>query len=151
MRAATSIARAHQIVVGAVDAALAGLGLTFARFETLALLHFSRRGALPMGKIGARLQVHPTSVTSAVARLERDGLVRRIPSDRDRRTVLAEITPAGRRIVEDGATALAAARFGLGGLDADALGAVVDALGQVRRAAGDPVAPDTTAAPAPTG
>lgn len=151
MRAATSIARAHQIVVGAVDTALAGLGLTFARFETLALLHFSRQGALPMGKIGARLQVHPTSVTSAVARLERDGLVRRIPSDRDRRTVLAEITPAGRRVVEQGAAALAAARFGLAGLDDAELGAVVESLGAVRKAAGDPVAPDAIPDPVTTG
>ena len=57
-------------------------GLTFARFEALALLSFSRRGALPLGKIGDRLQVHPTSVTNTVNRLERDGLVRRAPRRR---------------------------------------------------------------------
>ena len=80
MVAAISIARAHQIVLARIDAALAPFGLTFSRFEALALLSFSRRGALPMGKIGARLQVHPTSVTNTVNRLERDGLVRRASS-----------------------------------------------------------------------
>jgi DNA-binding MarR family transcriptional regulator len=137
MVAATSIARAQQIVLARVDATLAPFGLTFSRFEALALLHFSRRGALPMGKIGTRLQVHPTSVTNTVNRLEREGLVRRAPSDGDRRTVLAEITPEGRRVVVEAAAALADARFGLEGLPARELREVHDALLPLRRTAGD--------------
>ena len=66
MVAATSIARAQQILIARVNAVLSPFGLTFSRFEALALLFFSRRGALPMGKMGARLQVHPTSVTNTV-------------------------------------------------------------------------------------
>ena len=137
MVAATSIARAQQIVLARVNAALAPFGLTFSRFEALALLHFSRRGALPMGKVGTRLQVHPTSVTNTVNRLERDGLVRRTASDGDRRTVLAQITAEGRRVVVEAAAALADARFGLEGLPARELRGVHDALLPVRRAAGD--------------
>lgn len=137
MVAATSIARAQQIVLARVDDALAPFGLTFSRFEALALLHFSRRGALPMGKIGDRLQVHPTSVTNTVNRLERDGLVRRAPSDGDRRTVLAEITGEGRRVAVDAAAALAEARFGVEGLSGRELRGVHDALLPLRRAAGD--------------
>ncbi len=137
MVAATSIARAQQIVLGRIDAALAPFGLTFSRFEALALLHFSRAGALPMGKIGERLQVHPTSVTNTVTRLERDGLVRRVPATGDRRTVLAEITPEGRRTVEAAAGALAEAEFGLGGLAGEAVRLVHDAILPLRRAAGD--------------
>jgi DNA-binding MarR family transcriptional regulator len=90
-----------------------------------------------MGKIGTRLQVHPTSVTNTVNRLERDGLVRRTPSDGDRRTVLAEITPEGRRVVVAAAAALAEARFGLEDLPARELRDVHDALLPLRRAAGD--------------
>jgi DNA-binding MarR family transcriptional regulator len=137
MLAATSIARAQQIMLGRIDTALAPFGLTFSRFEALALLHFSRRGSLPMGKIGERLQVHPASVTNSISRLERDHLVRRIPSDRDRRTVLAEITPAGRRVVGDAATALAAVEFGLTGLDNPAWRRIHDAILPVRQATGD--------------
>jgi DNA-binding MarR family transcriptional regulator len=137
MAAATSIVRAQQILMGRVDEALAPLGLTFARFEALALLSFTRRGALPMGKIGARLQVHPTSVTNAVDRLERDGLVARRVHPTDRRAVLAEITPAGRRRAQEAAKALAAAGFGLAELDGDELGRIEDAIRVLRRRAGD--------------
>ena len=137
MVAATSLVRGHQIVLARVDAALAPFGLTFSRFEALALLYFSRRGALPMGKIGDRLQVHPTSVTNAVDRLERDGLARRAASDGDRRTVLAAITPEGRRVVVAAARALAEADFGLPGLAARDREKIHDALLPLRRGAGD--------------
>src|SRR5688500_17196209 len=60
MAATTSIVRAHQLVLAAVDGALRPLGLTFSRYEALVLLTFSSRGALPLGKMGERLMVHPT-------------------------------------------------------------------------------------------
>jgi DNA-binding MarR family transcriptional regulator len=137
MVAATSIARAHQVVLAQIDAALAPLGLTFSRFEALALLHFTRRGSLPMGKVGSRLQVHPASVTNTIGRLERDGLVRRVTADGDRRLVLAEITPAGRRVVRRAAAVLADAEFGLAGVAGEELSGITDALAPVRREAGD--------------
>lgn len=137
MVAVTSIVRAQQLVVARIDAALAPFNLTLSRFEALALLHFSRRGALPMGKIGDRLQVHPASVTNAIGRLERDGLVRRAAAEGDRRTVLAHITPAGRRLVKRAAAALGDAQFGLDALDEDARAAIHAALIPLRRAAGD--------------
>ena len=137
MAAATSIVRAHQILLARIDATLAPFSLTFSRFEALALLDFSRRGSLPMGKIGARLQVHPTSVTNTIGRLERDGLVRRLGADGDRRTVLAEITADGRRVVRSAASALADSGFGLSGLAGDEVRAIHDALVPLRREAGD--------------
>ena len=66
MRAVTSLMRVHQLVLTELDELLRPLGLTFARYEVLVLLSFSRRGALPLGKIGERLQVHATSVTPLV-------------------------------------------------------------------------------------
>src|ERR1700759_2367877 len=73
MAAVTSVMRAPQLMLASIDAVLRPLGLTFARYELLMLLQFSRHGSLPLAVIGSRLQVHPTSVTSAVDRLERDG------------------------------------------------------------------------------
>ncbi len=87
--------------------------------------------------MGNRLMVHPTSVTNAIDRLERDGLVRRVPHSEDRRTVLAEITDEGRRVVIKAADALADIEFGLAGLSADTLGALDDAIRTLRRDAGD--------------
>ena len=94
MTAATSITRAHQILLKRIDTVLEPFGLVFSRFEALALLSFTRTGALPLARIGERLQVHPTSVTNTIDRLEADGLVARVPHPTDRRATLAKITPA---------------------------------------------------------
>jgi DNA-binding MarR family transcriptional regulator len=96
MAAVTSIVRAQQIVLQRIDTVLRPLDLTFARYEILTLLSFTRSGSLPMTKMGALLQVHPTSVTSAVDRLEAQGFVERLPHPTDRRAVLASITDEGR-------------------------------------------------------
>src|ERR1700755_2465369 len=70
MAAVTSLMRAQQIALARVETVLKRHGVTFARYEVLMLLYFSRRASLPMTLIGERLQVHPTSVTNAVDRLE---------------------------------------------------------------------------------
>lgn len=139
MAAATSISRAHQIVLGRVNAALAPLELTFSRYEALALLSFTRTGALPLSRMGERLQVHPTSVTSTIDRLERDGLVERVPHQSDRRTTLARITTAGRSRLDQATAALEAVRFGMYDLGGDELTAITDAMAGVRASAGDDV------------
>ncbi len=137
MAAATSITRAHQIVLARINEALEPFGLTFSRFEALALLSFSRTGALPLGKIGERLQVHPTSVTNTIDRLESDALVGRVPHPHDRRATLAEITPEGRALVENASAALAAISFGVAGLDKEATRAATAVLTDLRSDAGD--------------
>lgn len=75
MAAVTSIMRAQQILLAELDGVLKPYGLTFARYEALVLLTFSREGALPLRKMGERLMVHPTSVTNTIDRLETQGLV----------------------------------------------------------------------------
>jgi len=137
MRAVTSLMRVQQLLLAELDELLRPHGLTFARYEALVLLSFSRAGALPLGKIGDRLQVHPTSVTSIIDRLQRDGFARRAPHPGDRRGVLAEITTAGRAVVEAATADLVGARFGLRALDAGGLATLTDLLTPVRRDAGD--------------
>ncbi|MGH9245674.1 MAG: MarR family winged helix-turn-helix transcriptional regulator [Acidimicrobiales bacterium] len=137
MAAATSVMRAQQLVLAEVDRALRPFGLTFARYEVLVLLLFSRRGSLPMGKMGSRLMVHPTSVTSIVDRLERDGLVRRVAHPGDRRIVLAELTPAGRELALRATKSVEAVRFGVGELTDGQLDQLTRLVARLRRAAGD--------------
>lgn len=98
MAVVTSVMRVQQVYLARIDAILRPLDLTFARFELLTLLAFTSSGALPMTKIGVRLQVHPTSITSSVDRLEAKGLVQRTAHETDRRTTLVKILSAGRRI-----------------------------------------------------
>ncbi len=137
MRAVTSLMRVQQLVLAELDEILGEFGLTFARYEALVLLTFSRRGALPLGKMGDRLQVHPTSVTSIVDRLEAAGHVRRRRHPTDGRTVLAEITDSGRGLVEQATAELVKADFGVGILDAEQLSSLAALLRPVRIAAGD--------------
>ena len=137
MAMVTSIMRAHQVLMGRVDRALAGLHLSFARYEVLMLLLFSRKGALPLGKVGARLQVHPASVTNAVNRLEADGLLRRVPHPTDRRTTLAEITPEGRELARRATEALNAEVFSTTGLTPRQLDQLFQLVRRLRVAEGD--------------
>ena len=137
MHAVTSLMRVQQLVLGRLDELLRPHGLTFARYEALVLLTFSRAGALPLGKMGRRLQVHPTSVTSIIDRLESAGLVVRRRHPDDKRAVLAEITEAGRSAVEAATADLVGAEFGLGVLPDDQLRALSGMLKPVREAAGD--------------
>lgn len=104
MAAVTAIMRTQQILLARIEAVLKQFDLTFARFELLRLLSFTRHGSLPMAKASARLQVHPTSVTNAVDRLQAADLVKRVPHPTDGRATLVEITDAGRARV-DAATA----------------------------------------------
>jgi DNA-binding MarR family transcriptional regulator len=141
MAAVTSVMRVQQILLSAVDGALRPHGLTFARYEALVLLTFSRTGRLPMRVMGERLQLHPTSVTNIVDRLQADGLVRRIPHPTDRRATLVEITEEGSAQTERATSAVTTIDFGLTGLDGPEQDQLTALLGKVRRAAGDFTAP----------
>ena len=137
MHAVTSLMRVQQLVLARLDELLKPHGLTFARYEALVLLTFSRAGSLPLGKMGERLQVHPTSVTSIVRRLEAARLVERKAHPEDGRAVLAEITDAGRALVEVATQDLVDADFALSALSDADLETVSAVLTPVRKAAGD--------------
>lgn len=137
MAAVTSIMRAQQILIGELDALLRPQGLTFARYEALVLLRFSRSGALPLRLIGDRLMVHPTSVTNIINRLELGGFVIRKPNPRDGRGTLAEITEAGCTVVDQATAGLMAAGFGMADYDDAQLDEMFGLLRRLRVAAGD--------------
>jgi DNA-binding MarR family transcriptional regulator len=137
MAAVTSIMRAEQIIMARLNELLDPLDLTFPRYEALMLLFYSRRGELPLGKISDRLQVHRASVTNVVDKLVESGYVERVAHARDRRAVLARITPAGKRVARWATKRLNEARFGTEPLDPGACDEVYSLLEPLRRAAGD--------------
>lgn len=137
MVAVTSVMRAHQILLGRVETALRPYDLSFSRFELLRLLAFSRTGALPITKASDRLQVHVTSVTHAIRRLEADGLVQRVPHPTDGRTTLVQITDLGRSTVEDATVTLNEQVFADIGMAAEEAKALVSSIETLRRDAGD--------------
>jgi DNA-binding MarR family transcriptional regulator len=137
MRAVTSIMRAQQILIAQLDGLLRPFGITFSRYEALVLLSFSRSGALPLSRFGERLQVHATSVTNVIDRLEAAGLVRREPNPQDGRGTLAVLTAAGRQVAARATEALNGAHFGLAGVAEQDLDAMFRVLRVLRARAGD--------------
>jgi DNA-binding MarR family transcriptional regulator len=137
MAAITAIMRTQQILLARIETVLKGFDLTFARFELLTLLSFTRAGALPMAKASERLQVHPTSVTNAVDRLAAAGLVQRVAHPTDGRTTLVEVTAKGRSRALAAAHALNTAVFEQPGFSPGEVDELNRMLGRFRRDAGD--------------
>ncbi len=137
MAAITSIMRAQQVLLARLNELLGPLDLTFPRYEALMLLSFTRTGALPLGKVSERLQVHRTSVTNIIDKLEKDEFVRRVPHEADRRTTLAEITDTGRDVAKRATVLLNDDAFGLAALDDAEQEQLTDLLRTLRLEAGD--------------
>ncbi len=140
MAAVTSIMRAQQILLAELDAILRPYGLTFARYEALVLLSFSRAGALPLRVMGERLMVHPTSVTNTIDRLEAQGMVIRRRNPHDGRGRLAEITERGRDAVRQATRDLMKSEFGMSEYSEAERGELFTLLRGLRLTAGDFVA-----------
>ena len=137
MAAVTSVMRAQQIYLARVDEVLRPFDLTFARYELLMLLHFSGNGSMPIKKASERLQVHPTSVTNSVDRLEVADLVRRVPHPTDGRATLIEVSDLGRETALKATECLNRDVFSQPGLSARRVTTLVSALTDLRRSAGD--------------
>eukprot|EP01032_Pedospumella_encystans_P028527 gene28527-32219_t len=94
---------------------------------------------MPMTRLGSLLQVHPTSVTSAVDRLQKQGYVDRERSTSDGRVILASITAAGREVAERATIGLNDGVFAAPGLPDTEVATLTALLGAYRSAAGDRV------------
>ncbi|WKV15942.1 MarR family transcriptional regulator [Janibacter limosus] len=145
MALVTSVVRAQQLLHERVEATLRPHALTFARYEILRLLAFSQQRSMPMSRLGSLLQVHATSVTSAVARLETRGLVERLRRESDRRVVLASLTAAGEELVERATHDLNEQVFSSPGPDATQVRDATRLMSALRAMHGDVVA-DVTGA-----
>lgn len=137
MAVVTSIMRANQIFLSQLDLELRDFDITFARFEVLGLLSFSRRGRLPLGRLSERLQVSPASITKSVTKLEAQGLLKRTQDSADGRTFWAEITPEGLTRVNAATEHLNSTVLAEIRLDHDDQDLLVDILTRLRRRNGD--------------
>ncbi|MEV4776113.1 MarR family transcriptional regulator [Microbacterium sp. LWO13-1.2] len=137
MTVVISVMRAQQLLLARVEATLKPFELSFARYEVLRLLAFSRSGRLPLSSVVARLQVHATTVTSTSDRLVRDGLIVREPHPHDGRAALLALTDAGRELVERATKALNSEVFAAPGISRDDAADLVGIVARLRRDAGD--------------
>ncbi|WP_235923011.1 MarR family winged helix-turn-helix transcriptional regulator [Corynebacterium lizhenjunii] len=91
----TSAAHIARLLRQGAEDALAPYNISYAHFELLTLVMWSRSGGLPMNKISSRLQLPPASLTHTVGKLEKAGLVARVPDPKDKRSLLVCITDQG--------------------------------------------------------
>ena len=137
MAAITALMRTQQIILQRAETVLKPFGLTFARYEMLALLSFSRDGALAMNKASALLQVHATSVTNAVDRLEGAGLVARTKHPTDKRTTLIALSDKGRELAAAATEELNIRVFADSGFSDRDIATLIRIFAKFRRDAGD--------------
>lgn len=138
MAAVVSVMRAEQIFLNRAAAVLRPLGLTFARYQVLGMLRWN--GPMTLGAVGHSLWITPATVTSAVDRLEKAGLSRRVAHPTDARATLVEITTKGRRLFDRSVEELNREVFGTVELDEDERELLVRLIGKIRAAEGDVVA-----------
>ena len=108
-------------------------GTTLPRFDVMAAL-WRKRDGVTMSELSRMLLVSNGNATAVVDRLEADGLVRRRPSEADRRTVFVALTPEGLERFE----ALAAGHegevdmlfAGMSDADIDALTGILKRMGR---------------------
>lgn len=142
--AVISVMRTWQILLSRANTLLRPLGLTFARYQVLGLLR--ERHPLTLGQVGTSLWITPGTVTSSIDRLEGSEFIRRLPHPTDGRTVLVEITPKGRRVVDKAVKLLNDGLFSALPLSAQESAQLVKLMNKVRSDAGDVVgAPKTRA------
>jgi DNA-binding MarR family transcriptional regulator len=134
--AVTSLMRVHQMVTRRADQVLAPIDLTFARYELLVRLYF-QDGSLPLSQLGRALQIHQTSITSLVDKLQGQGLIERVPHPTDRRSTIARMTPAGRELTEKAIELLNARLFGDLGLSDGEERLLIGLLMRMRRSWND--------------
>jgi MarR family 2-MHQ and catechol resistance regulon transcriptional repressor len=126
------LSRTHAALAAHARRHIESLGLGESDFSVLeALLH---KGPLPVNLIGRKVLLTSGSMTSAVDRLERQGLVERRKRPEDRRVRLVQLTPKGRRLIAEAfpehERAMGLAASGLGERDRATLIRLLKRLGR---------------------
>ncbi|MBT3346601.1 MAG: MarR family transcriptional regulator [Gemmatimonadetes bacterium] len=73
-------------------------GLTEPQFAVIEGL--GHLGAMQMGELSRKMLVTGGNMTVVVDNLERDGLVKRLPNPEDRRSLMVDLTPKGKKLFE---------------------------------------------------
>jgi DNA-binding MarR family transcriptional regulator len=137
MEATTAINRMHQLLAASIERELRAFRISFAQYEALVLLHFSKDGILPLGHMGRRLMIHPATVTNTINQLESKKLVQRLRNDSDQRVVLARLTPLGRDVAVAASKALVDVKFGIADMTDREAQAIASTISAYRRRVSD--------------
>jgi DNA-binding MarR family transcriptional regulator len=136
---ADDVLRASRALVGIAAASLASIGdaVTLPQFRVLVLVY--TRGPLNLASVANALDVNPSNASRTCDSLVKTGLLDRRESAVDRRNVVLNLTPAGRRLMEKvNKRRRAAIERVLRTMSASKRGALAEALALFAAAAGEP-------------
>jgi DNA-binding MarR family transcriptional regulator len=91
-----------------LDETLAEFDLSSGEWHALGSLSRATGGRRTAGELASKMELSSAAMTNRLDRLEKAGLVRRIPDERDRRAVQIEVTDEGRALYERAVDAQAA-------------------------------------------
>jgi DNA-binding MarR family transcriptional regulator len=77
--------------------------VSLSALSMLSTLH--RSGPMPAARLAQAERLQPQSLSRLIAQLDQEGLIKRQPGKEDRRTLILEITEAGRRALSHDMTA----------------------------------------------
>jgi DNA-binding MarR family transcriptional regulator len=97
--AALSIIRAGDLLLTEIERVLRPFKITLAQYSTLRVLEDGPGEGMTCGQLIDVMLARAPDLTRLLDRMEARGLVSRSRSVRDRRAVLARITPAGRKLL----------------------------------------------------
>jgi DNA-binding MarR family transcriptional regulator len=83
-----------------LDETLEEHGLTSGEWHALGRLSRAPKGRISAGELATKVELSSAAMTNRLDRLEKAGLVRRIPDENDRRSVQIEVTDEGRKVYE---------------------------------------------------
>lgn len=135
--AAFEIVCIERLLTVAINARVKPLGLTLARFEVLVQLLLRDQAVPGIRELADALQVHATSVSSALEGLQGSGYVQVSAHHSDRRRVAIRLTSRGREVLGEAIDTLNREIFAQLGLTADEMLKCLRVLERLRANAGD--------------
>ncbi len=140
VRAYVKLIRASRAVFARLEPRLAKMCLTATQLGVLeALLH---KGAMTQRELGRKVLTSAGNMTDVLDKLEARGLLRRVRSTEDRRSIRVELTDEGGALIEalfpEHASDIAAAMSALRPEELDALGNLLRRLGRGNAAGDEP-------------
>ena len=96
-----NVVRTADVLRHALRQGLKPYGITETQYNALRILRGAGEHGLTCSEIAHRLISHDPDITRLLGRMEREGWVLRTRDDKDRRTVLTQITPKGLKKLDE--------------------------------------------------
>lgn len=92
------LTKAYKTIMDKAIKDMKNYGLSSSEFAVLEVLY--TKGSIPLQQIGEKILITSGSITYNIDKLEKKGLLKRVPAKEDRRVIYAELTADGRQMFD---------------------------------------------------